>query len=249
MTAPTVQRTGIEWANIDAVIFDVDGTLFDHLALRPAIAAALIRHALTRRHGWRDLNVIWKFRRLRTRLALAEAEKIGQRDFEAASQATGVRVSEVKQIVTRWLFQEPLSIIRRHAFSGADNFLARLRERGIRTGVFSDYPADDKLKALGLSMEVVRDAGSPEIARLKPNPAGFLKVAELLGVTPSRCLIIGDRDDRDGEAAQRGGFLFLKKISGKRRPASHEFNSYQSLADELKEIPARSSTYDAATRG
>lgn len=182
-------------------------------------------------------------------MALAEAERIGQQDFEVTSQATGVPVSDVKQIVTRWLFQEPLSIIRRHAFSGADEFLARLKERGTRTGVFSDYPADDKLKVLGLAMDVIRDASSSEIARLKPNPAGFLKVAELLGVTPSRCLIIGDRDDRDGQAAKRGGFLFLKKISGKRRPTPREFNSYQALAEELGEIPAKSSDYDAAVRG
>jgi putative hydrolase of the HAD superfamily len=249
MSTSSAQRTGIDWPNIDAVIFDVDGTLFDHLALRPAIATALIRHALTRRRGWRDLYVVWKFRRLRTRLALAEAERIGQQDFEVTSQATGVPISDVKQIVTRWLFQEPLSIIRRHAFSGADEFLARLKERGIRTGVFSDYPADDKLKVLGLKMDFIRDASSTEIARLKPNPAGFLKVAELLGVTPSRCVIIGDRDDRDGQAAKRGGFLFLKKIPGKRRPASREFNSYQTLADELREIPAKSSDYDAAVRG
>jgi beta-phosphoglucomutase-like phosphatase (HAD superfamily) len=58
-------------------------------------------------------------------------------------------------------------------------------------------------------IEVARDASAKEIARLKPHPLGLLTVAALLGVRPERCLIIGDRDDRDGEAARRGGFRFL----------------------------------------
>jgi len=237
MSESSQHRTGIDWKQIDAVIFDVDGTLFDHLALRPAIASRLIRHALTRRRGWRDLYVVFVFRRLRNRLALAEADGIGRRDFEETAKATGVAVTDVKEIVTRWLFQEPLRIIALHRFPGIDAFVAALRERGIRTGVFSDYPAEDKLKALGVSVEVVRDASQPEIARLKPNPAGFQRVSELLGVSPSRCLIIGDRDDRDGEAARRGGFLFLKKVPAKRSGVSGTFTSYQALADKLKTTP------------
>jgi putative hydrolase of the HAD superfamily len=237
MSESSQHRTGIDWNQIDAVIFDVDGTLFDHLALRPAIASKLIRHALTQRRGWRDLYVVYVFRRLRNRLALAEADEIGRRDFEETAKAAGVSVNDVKEIVARWLFQEPLGIIAQHTFPGIDVFVAALRERGIRTGVFSDYPAEDKLKVLGVSVEVVRDASQAEVARLKPNPAGFLRVAELLGASPSRSLIIGDRDDRDGEAARRGGFLFLKKVPAKRGGVSGTFTSYRALADELTNVP------------
>jgi putative hydrolase of the HAD superfamily len=99
--------------------------------------------------------------------------------------------------------------------------------------VFSDYRAEDKLRALGLSVDVIRDATATDVARLKPNPYGFLRVAELLEVSPSRCLIIGDRDDRDGAAAKRAGFVFLKKTSGRRPPAQYQFNSYHDLVNEL----------------
>ena len=235
-----MRASGIDWNAFDGVIFDVDGTLFDHIAMRPSIAAALLRNALTRRRGWRDVFVILVFRRVRTRLAIAEAEEIGHREFEITSQSTGVPVAEVEEIVARWLYQEPLSVIHRHAFPGVGAFMALLKQRGIRTGVFSDYPADDKIRALGLSVDVVRDATAADIARLKPDPTGFLKVAELLGISPSRCLIIGDRDDRDGAAARRGCFVFLKKTSGRRRSGQPQFNCYHDLARELKNMrPAK----------
>jgi len=236
MNPRAIRASGIDWNDIDAVILDVDGTLFDHLAMRPSMAAALLRHVLTQRHGWRDLFVIWVFRRVRTRLAIAEAGEIGRREFEITSESTGVSVAEVEKIVARWLYQEPLSVMNRHVFSGVDEFLTTLKERGIRTGVFSDYSAEDKLRTLGLSVDVVRDASATDIARLKPNPTGFLRVAELLGISPARCLVIGDRDDRDGAAAKRGGFVFLKRTAGRQRSGQYEFNCYHDLARELKSM-------------
>jgi HAD superfamily hydrolase (TIGR01509 family) len=240
MSSAPRPASGIDWNQFDGVILDVDGTLFDHLAMRPAMARMFLRHLLTHRRGWRDLLVVLIFRRVRTQLALAEAGEIGRQDFEIAAQTARVSVAEAEEAVRQWIYQKPLSIIQQYAFSGADRFLALLKQRGLRTGVFSDYPAEDKLKALGLSVDVVRDATAKDIARLKPNPCGFLKVAELLGVSPSRCLIIGDRDDRDGAAAQRGGFAFLKKVSRMRPAQPHHFSSYHDLADELAKLrPAK----------
>src|ERR687887_2325564 len=92
MSTRAVQATGIDWNRVDAVIFDVDGTLFDHLAMRPSMAAALLRHVLTQRHGWRDLFVVLVFRRVRGRLAITEAGEIGHREFEITSKSTGVSV-------------------------------------------------------------------------------------------------------------------------------------------------------------
>jgi FMN phosphatase YigB (HAD superfamily) len=58
----------------------------------------------------------------------------------------------------------------------------------------------------------------------------------LMNVRPDRCLIVGDRDDRDGEAARRGGFLFLKKVSNRRQPKMLEFRHYAELIHEFDAI-------------
>jgi FMN phosphatase YigB (HAD superfamily) len=226
-------RSGIDWAAVDAVIFDVDGTLFDHIALRRPMLARMLMQLLAGRLRWRDIQTVRRFRRERTRLALAEAQNIGFLQFERVAAAVRRPRHEVEAIVTRWMNQEPLELVPRYEFPDAGRFITRLQGRDIRTGVFSDYPAREKLEALRISVEVVRDSAEPDVDRLKPRPDGFLRVAELLGVSPSRSLVVGDRDDRDGEAARRGGFMFLKKVTAFGKPRVREFASYGELILEI----------------
>ena len=91
----------------------------------------------------------------------------------------------------------------------ADQFV--MASLGGRTAVVSDYPARKKLAALGEPelFEVVVASGEPGgPKRLKPDPEGYLRAAEALGVRPERCLVIGDRDDADGAAARAAGMQF-----------------------------------------
>lgn len=230
----TILHTGIDWTLIDAVIFDVDGTLFDHIRLRRHMIVRLFKHVLTYRFGWRDVRALSLYRRTRERLAVAEADNIGERQFLEVAQKTGLSADEVKALVARWIYREPLAFVARYAAPDAGLFIAKLHQHGIRTGVFSDYPADDKLAALRIATDIVRDASLPEIDRFKPQPDGFLRVAELLEVPPNRCLIIGDRDDRDGEAARRGGFIFLRKTATDQHQEPFAFSRYRQLVRELE---------------
>jgi len=224
--------TSVDWTAVDAVIFDVDGTLFDNTRVRRHLQVRLLRHLLTRRSGWRDVRTVLRFRRTRERLALAEVDDIGRRQYADVASDLGLSANEIKAIVSRWIYQEALAFVPRYAMHGAERFIVQLRELGIRTGVFSDNPAAGKLTALGIKADIVRDASAADIGRLKPHPGGFIRVAQLLEVAPHRCLIIGDRDDRDGAAARRGGFMFLKKVS--KNPRSFEFSCYDELIGELE---------------
>lgn len=232
----TIPHTGVDWASIDGVIFDVDGTLFDHRRLRRHMIVRLLKHVLTYRSGWRDVRALSLYRRARERLALAEADGIGRRQFLEVADRTGLSVDAVEAIVTRWIYRAPLAFVARYGAPDASFFLTKLRQRDIRTGIFSDYPADGKLAALGIVADIVRDASVSEIDRFKPQPDGFLRVAELLGVAPARCLIIGDRDDRDGEAARRGGFIFLMKTPTDQPPMPFAFSHYRQLIGELDQL-------------
>jgi HAD superfamily hydrolase (TIGR01509 family) len=226
--------SGIDWTRLDGVIFDIDGTLFDHLALRRPMMARLLASVLTLRMSPRDLRALQLFRKERDRLAFQEADNVGRRQYEVVAEKLGRSAAEIEAIADRWMCREPLVLVPRYAFPGAGDLIQALRRRGLRLGVFSDYPADGKLRALGLEVEVARDAAQAGIGRLKPHPEGFLHVARALGVEPARCLIIGDRDDRDGAAAQRGGFPFLKKVGPKAPCASGAFHHYVDLVAELE---------------
>jgi beta-phosphoglucomutase-like phosphatase (HAD superfamily) len=92
--------------------------------------------------------------------------------------------------------------------------IAAFREAGGRTALVSDYPATEKLGALGHPdlFDVVIASGEPGgPRRLKPAPDGLLAAAELLGVAAPRCLVLGDRDvDRAAADAASMAFRLVR---------------------------------------
>jgi HAD superfamily hydrolase (TIGR01549 family) len=86
---------------------------------------------------------------------------------------------------------------------------SRLRAHGIKIGIFSDYPAEQKLAALELHADAIACATDSHINRFKPHPAGFTYLLGQLKVSASECLHIGDREDRDAICAQRSGCASL----------------------------------------
>jgi putative hydrolase of the HAD superfamily len=86
--------------------------------------------------------------------------------------------------------------------------LTALRERGLRLGIVTNGETEFQLKnihALGLP-ELVDTILISEQERIKkPEPDIFLRAAERLGTTPSRCLFVGDHPVNDIDGAKRVG--------------------------------------------
>jgi FMN phosphatase YigB (HAD superfamily) len=103
--------------------------------------------------------------------------------------------------------QEPLAFLPRSVQPGALQFLQACRDRGLRLGALSDYPAEDKLRAMGLLgfFDLVLSAQSPEVGVFKPNPKGLLVSLERLGRPAAESLYVGDRIDVDAAAAGAAG--------------------------------------------
>jgi HAD superfamily hydrolase (TIGR01509 family) len=91
--------------------------------------------------------------------------------------------------------------------------IAGFRAAGGATALVSDYPARLKLDALAardLFDVVLANGESAEVVALKPDPRSLLAAAAKLGVAPEQCLVIGDRPDADGAAAQAAGMAFRR---------------------------------------
>jgi putative hydrolase of the HAD superfamily len=201
-------------AQCDAWLVDLDGTLYKQRWVRLAMAAELLLL------GWSALPVLRRFRHEQeaqreelmagTALAVSHDSPYAAQLARTAS-ALSIPVDRVERIVVDWMFVRPKKWIRR--FSN-DRLLAELRAfkaQGGKTALVSDYPAQRKLEALnapGLFDVVVASGELNGPRRLKPDPEGYLRAAELLQVDPSRCLVIGDRDDADGAAARAGNMAF-----------------------------------------
>jgi putative hydrolase of the HAD superfamily len=208
------------WDAIESVVFDVDGTLYDHLRLRIRMTRLLLGHCLQSRTGWRNVRIVQAFRRCREELAEAEASQIESRQFALPAERLAVSEGVVRDVIQEWMDERPLPFLRGYTRPGVHALFDALHRSGRKIGILSDYPVERKLAAMGLRADVLASAVDPHIDRLKPHPAGLLHVIERLGCKPEASLMIGDRCNRDGEAARRAGARFLRVGRPQARDAS-----------------------------
>lgn len=191
----------LPWDEVQAVVFDVDGTLYDQRKLRLRIVTEMMVQAARGSFSFADFKTIMLYRRCRERWAESQQPVLATTQYELAASMIGRPASEIRRLVEEWIERRPLPHLRACRFASVDAVFERLRARGIRIGVFSDYPIKDKLVALALRADAVAYALEPEISYLKPNTAVLKTVISRLTIAPKNCLVIGDREDKDGVCA------------------------------------------------
>ena len=211
-----------------AVIFDVDGTLYDHRRLKHRMLFELM-HRLVRRPGFvRDIRILRLFRSQRELIAKSECSNLIDRQYGVVADIAEVQFDHVVKVVDYWLSEAPLKYLLGLKFDGVSEFVNMLKETGTKAAVYSEYPAAGKLRALGIEIDVVCCSTDPDIDSFKPDPKGLYVAAERLGVSLDDCLFIGDRDDKDGECARRAGMRYM--LFNKSGPSdSYQFSSYKDL--------------------
>lgn len=199
-----MQNDDCFWNAIELVVFDVDGTLYAQKPLRIRMLCALFLHTLTS-GSLKTVKVLKHFRRIREDLGDREVQNFEAELLDRTSQATGTSPEQIARIVHEWIEVRPLASLKSCRYSGLTEVFRGLRARGIKIGVFSDYPAAEKLKSLGLEADFVISAGDAGVGILKPSPLGLFQLMDKAQTKPSSTLMVGDRIDRDGEAAKRAG--------------------------------------------
>lgn len=195
---------------IRAVLFDLDGTLYAQkpiqlrmameLALlpvrRPFAAPGIIRALRSYRHAQEALR-----RAEPTEDSLAEAQ------VAFAARESGLPAAQVAALVDEWMIRRPLKYLRTQLAPGTLELLDLLQRTGVRAGLLSDYPALDKLRALGLAdrFAPVLCSSDPAINRFKPDPRGFRVAAEMWGLPTEQVLMVGDRHEVDVAGARAAG--------------------------------------------
>lgn len=199
----------IEWGNIRGVIFDMDGTLYRQGPIRFRMLRELLGHVLTDKCGWRDLLVLKHYRQNRERLAEARARNVSGVQFRITAQRYRLPEERVQEIVHEWMDIKPLEYLKAARYANVERVFQMLKARNIKVGVFSDYPAVEKVKALGLDVDAICCSTEGDVDCLKPESAGLIKIVETMGLAPDDCVMIGDRSERDGLCAENAGMAFL----------------------------------------
>jgi HAD superfamily hydrolase (TIGR01549 family) len=192
-----------------AWLCDLDGTLFRLGPVRLLMAGEALML------GAAGLRTLRRFRieHERLRAERHEAQNPFQTQVERTARSLGVDPAKVDAVVREWMLYRPGKWLRLFRRRGLLAEIHQYRAAGGRTALVSDYPATVKLEALGaraLFDAVVANGEPGGPTRLKPDPQGYLLAAHRLGVEPGSCLVIGDREDADGLAAQAAGMAFRK---------------------------------------
>jgi HAD superfamily hydrolase (TIGR01509 family) len=235
--------SALDARRLRAVIVDVDGTLYRQGPVRRAMLWRLVRAYLgAPRAGIVSLRALRAYRRAQEALREGREEipDLAAAQIQHACRASGVPGERIAACVARWIEDEPLALVARCRRDGVADFLRAAKGRGLRLGVFSDYPPAQKLAALGLAglFDVAVCAQDPEVRRFKPHPRGLVVTARHLGVDPAQAVYIGDRPDTDAVAARAAGMACA--ILGGRRPRTGEawtpVAGYPALAEAIRAV-------------
>lgn len=227
MTQSSLQAR-IDWDGVRLVVFDVDGTLYRQRPLRMKMARDLAAYTIWNR-DLRVVSVLTKYRRIREQMGDEQIVDFDRLLVAKTATATASSEEDVRAVVSEWMDVRPLSYLARCLYPKVPELFEGLRKRAKCIGVLSDYPAREKLAAMGLTADHVVSASDEGVGVLKPHPRGLERLMAAGAATADETLVIGDRADRDGLVARRVGARVLIRSS---RPVSG-YQTFQEYDDEV----------------
>lgn len=223
---------------INSIIFDFDGTLYDFKGLPVHLLLSHPADALT----------IASERLIRRKLA---GQDFLTREifFKNYISLLRERTGWSEEGLNNWYFQRYLpSMVTNlkkyyEAREGTNELFRFLLANNISYSVFSDYDfVPQRMRAIGISDECiagcVKICSSIDFGTLKPSPRSFMEIVRMMNTTPEKCLVVGDRDDTDGDGARKCNlnFLQIKTHRTKVKDKNHPVMKWEDFLDYIKTV-------------
>jgi len=190
-----------ELAGLRALIFDLDGTLYDSPALLAEYPRLGVEFAAARL-GLPPEEVV---RRFQQELDALLGKGGAASTTHVLIHLSGAELDEWGAYVAERV--DPADYLDPRDYAWLRELLARLHRR-YRQGIVSNNNrmlAERILALLGIRAHFDAILTVTESCRLKPDPTLYLDIAALLGVLPGECLSIGDRLAADIIPAEEAG--------------------------------------------
>lgn len=201
--------------SVEAVLFDLDDTLFAHReAVDEAVIATLeameragdVPAVAEEQARWRELEEHHYNRYLSGELDYREQRRERVRDF-LAPYGTAVEDAAAEAWFEQWV-QRYRAAFRLHADALPCLDVLEQRIPGVRFGIITNGDLafqTAKLEALGIEQRFAHLITSGELGIAKPDPRIFEIAAERFGLRIEECAYVGDRLRTDAIGAAKAG--------------------------------------------
>lgn len=191
--------------NIQAVIFDIDGTLVDSMSL------------------WHEIDIEYfdrigipmppNVQKIIEGMSFRETALYFQKNFQPERKVEDIENDWIEMAHEKYLHEV-------QAKPGAGEYISFLKEKGLKLGVATSNDrmlADAALSSHGFYEKIDSMRTSGEVNKGKPAPDVYLKVANDLGVAPQHCLVFEDTANgmRAGKAAGMTVIGVKDELSGR----------------------------------
>ncbi len=217
---------GIE---IKAVIFDLDGTLYNKKWLKLKSILSCFPNIIT-------LKAIQDVRKEMRGCDYGNIENLHNKLFEKVSSITKKNIDEISHIYINKLSKGLIDLMKQYKpRANLKMILKKLKSDSVKLAVFSDYPfVKERITSLSIDagiFDILSD--SENYGVFKPSGRVVLHIAETLNTPKDMVLLVGDRDDTDGESAREAGTSFIQIIDKKKHKPKID---YQYTWDEFSKL-------------
>lgn len=212
---------------IEAVVFDVDGTLYpNRLMYIKSVSFFLSYPRFTVHFG----KIRGKIRFIRP---IADFQDL---QVKLLSESMNISASRAQWFILEVMYRQWEKCLEgMPTYPEVAEVMKTLKKYGHKIGVLSDFPIGRKLGYLGLDTLVDYAASAEDSGYLKPNPEPFKHVTKALGVEPERILYVGNNYDYDIRGASAAGMrtAHLAKRDRKNSVADFTFHDYGDFMEKF----------------
>ena len=178
---------------IDAVAFDIDGTLYRNLVFYIRVLPHYLKH-------W---HFFIKFNKVRKILRADKRNEKGYNDLFRTqigflAKELSCTLPEAEQQLNDIVYEGLRPYFEKiNACHGAAELIHKLKAAGVKIALLSDFPPEQKGEIWGIKKDCDLLLSSELIGALKPSSKPFEKLAEKLEVPADRILYIGNSHKYD----------------------------------------------------
>lgn len=191
-----------------AIIFDMDGTLYYQKPFRIRMMFYLLGHLLRHPSAIGDMLLIKRYREIREKWETCEQMmsfpadmSLEDRQYAFVAAQKKVSAKRVSDAVRFYMQEAPLALLPDYKDTILSDAIEHLRRKGVQIIIYSDYPVEEKLRALGIDADACFTSADDRINCMKPDPKGVKVILETLGLSAADAVMVGDRYEKDGLSA------------------------------------------------